>query len=148
MNGMEIRHATLDDIEGLLEMGREFWKVTPYIKQDIPFDKETVKEFFTNLINEHYLVVVDCSVGLLGFIGFLITPFVFNKDYTVAQEAFFWIAPSMRGIGSQLLEAVEQDLEELVDVISMGELKTASELGEFYNDRGYSHTESIYTKAI
>ena len=148
MNNAHIRHAVEEDIEQIVEMGKEFWELTPFTIIGIEYRPDSIAELLQILIEDHYLVVVDSDVGLIGCVGFFIVPFVFNKDYSVAQELFFWVAPSVRGVGSQLLEAVEKDLKDIVDVVAMGELQTSTKLEEFYKKRGYIKTESVYSKVL
>lgn len=149
MTDITIRHAVVDDIDEIVEMGKEFWKVTPYAPTGMEYDPATVVALLERLLEEHYLVVADSSVGIVGFMGFFVIPFVFNQNYTVAQEVFFWIAPSYRGaLGKDFLKMVEEDIKDFADFIAMGELSTSKDMEEYYTGLGYTRTEQVYSKVL
>jgi GNAT superfamily N-acetyltransferase len=145
---INIRHANEGDIERLLEMGSLFWENTPYATTGMEYHRESVHNLFVDMINEHYIVVAETPEGVVGFLGYFIAPFTFHKDYVTATEVFYWVDPEYRGIGSEFLRIVEEDLKDGVDIINMAELSTSSDLYEFYTERDYVPTEQVYSKVV
>lgn len=143
-----IRHAKETDMERMLEMGEAFWGTTPYATTGMEFNEESVSTMFRDMIENHYLVVAESPEGVVGFLGYMISPFIFNTDYVTASELFYWVDPEYRGIGSEFLKIVEEDLKEGVHIINMAELSTSDDLYEFYTKRDYVPTEQVYSKVV
>ena len=91
-----IRPAAPTDLDELLKYGRFFWQKTPYCAK-IPYNANAVKDLIETMIDAHYLIVSEEGTDLVGFLGMYITPMVFNPDYMVATEVFFFVNPACRG---------------------------------------------------
>ena len=69
---MNIRKATLDDRERVLEMARDFYSVAGYADH-IPFDYETCSELFENCVNMGLCSVAEAD-KVVGFVLGLAAP--------------------------------------------------------------------------
>jgi len=153
-----IREPNEDEFEALAEYGRAFWELTPYVHTGMPYNKEAVIDLLGVLLEEHYIRVkeaVDIRVKLLegkivGFIGCLVAPLVFNPSYLTATEIFFYVAPEHRGtIGKELITQAEWDLrDEGVEILSFGDMTSSKDMSKYYQDFGYYPTENTYSKVL
>lgn len=144
-----IRRANLSDVPQLCEYGGYFWKQTPYFGQ-VMYNEEAVRTLIETLIYEHYLSVSMDEKHVMGFLGMLVTPLIFNPDYTVATELFFFVNPACRGskMGSDLMAQAEKDLADEVDIMAFGDMTTSTDMEQMYRGRGYTLTERAYTKVL
>ena len=144
-----IRNATVNDLDILSQYGEYFWKQTPYYGK-IPYSQETVIELLLCMMKDHYIIVYEEMNEITGFLGMLVAPLLFNTEYFTATEVFFFVRPSKRGrgISSQLHDRAEEDLASGVDIMSYGDMSTASDMDQYYRSRGYTQTERAYTKVL
>lgn len=144
-----IREITSKDIPTLLAYGEHFWTLTPYVTAGMVYNPQAIKELLTVLAADHYLRVVEEDKKIIGFVGALIAPMLFNPDYIVATEVFFFAHPDHRGtVGSEMMDQLESDLEGEVDLVAFGEMRSSKDMHDYYSSRGYSHTETTYAKVI
>ena len=145
-----IREIEDKDIAVLVEYGKYFWDDTPFVTTGMEYDPDTVAELIAEIHLNHYLRVYEKDDKIIGFIGILITPFHFNKNYTIAAEMFFFVHPEHRGsVGTLLLDQAQQDLKDLgVSIMSVGDMFSSIDLGDYYTRLGFKHTENTYVKVI
>ncbi len=144
-----IREITDADIPVLLSHGSAFWEVTPYVSTGMEYNPEAVSQLIETLREDHYLRVAEADGEIVGFIGLLIAPFVFNPNYTVATELFFYVHPLNRGsVGSQLIAQAEQDVKEIADLLSFGEMRSSKDMNDYYTRLGFVHSETTFVKVI
>jgi GNAT superfamily N-acetyltransferase len=148
---MIIRDATVDDMEAMLKMGREFFETT-YYAGVAPFCNDTA----TNLLN----IILDTGVLKLalidgeycGMIGLVMFPFAFNAKVNSAHEVFWYTSPDARSLGlaKALLSSAEQAcLSKGAVFIQMASLATSPDgVGKFYESLGYKLEESFYVKVV
>ncbi len=144
-----IREITEEDIPTLVKYGKFFWTKTPYVSTGMEYSPGTVASLLEQMAEEHYLRVYEKDGEIVGFIGFLLVPFVFNPNYVQAQELFFFVHPSHRGeIGKELLDTAELDLKDIADLVGVGDMASSTDMDNYYTGRGYTLTERVYTKVI
>lgn len=90
-----IRHATIGDVPALVEMGREFWAMSPH---------RTMGEFTPEAVSAMLVFLIADDKGLVlvngeGAIGGMMAPIYFDPSKMMIEELFFW---SHRG-GRELL---------------------------------------------
>jgi GNAT superfamily N-acetyltransferase len=102
------------------------------------------------MIEDHYLIVATHDGEIVGFLGMMLGPVLFNPDYTQAVEIFFYVQPEYRkrGIAENLHEEADFYLEDKVDVVGFGDMSSATDMDQFYTDRGFALTERTYTKVL
>lgn len=147
---IEIRLATVADESQLLDMGAEFYAVTAYPER-APYDRETVRELI-RLMHQGVFVVADCDGVLLGMVGLIVTPFLFNASVLSAHEVMWWVDPAAvgNGIGGRLLSAAETVARERGAVIMQMIHLPASPpaAAKLYERAGFTQSEVSYTKAL
>ena len=144
-----IRPAAPGDLSALLEYGRYFWQKTPYVGK-IPYNAKAVKDLIETMMDAHYLIVSEEGTVLVGFLGMFLTPMIFNPDYVVATEVFFFVDPAHRGkeTGASLFARAEYDLADIADILSFGDMTTSTDMADMYTRNGYVYTERAFTKVL
>lgn len=146
-----IRHAMMDDLGAILEMGEEFFKSHPISTTGMPYDYDSTTMYLMDTMEHGMLMVVEKDGDVVGFIGVGISEMPYNTDYKVAQERFFYVHPEHRGIGTKLLKEAEEELKaEGVDIISMVSLQApgVEKVDAFYRGKGYTPVEHTYAKVL
>lgn len=148
---MHVRHATLEDVPGIVEMSAKFYATTTYA-QWAEFNPETVHDLASNLTENHVMLVAEDGGQLVGMVGLFAAPFMFNADTMAAYEVVWWVDPGAQGqgAGKALLAAIEPAcLAKSCQAIQMVHLSTSPpQAAAIYERMGYGHTESSYTKLL
>ena len=141
-----IREATEKDIPALVEMGREFFKLTGL---PIEYSGDSVAKMIGNLIDgESAVVFVDEEVK--SAIAGLVYPFYFNTDILSGNEMFWWVSPEKRGTGIKLMDKLEEWARDKgADLFQMTCLHEGHEkIGSYYQRRGYKPTEHNFMRSL
>ena len=98
-----IRCAVAKDIPAIMEMSREFYNTTDYAKF-APFDEGTVLDLVESVVFHGIFVVgTDNNDVPVGILGFVLTPFIFNRNILSCVEAIWYVKEDFRkstmGIG-------------------------------------------------
>lgn len=145
-----IRHAVPADLPELLRMGKAFHAVTG-VADLIPLDEATLERTFLQLMQGGCLLVVEGENGLVGATGALLHPHYFNSAHITGQELFWWVDPDHRGIGAELLNALEAWVKEQgahsFSMIALEALEPRR-VGVIYRRRGYRPTEHSYLREM
>lgn len=144
-----IRHATCLDRAEVLELCREFYPHTSYAKW-APFDEESVLEQIDRCTKTGIMLVAQIEDKLVGIIGMVAGPFIFNKDLISATELIWWIQPEHRksGLGIELVKRADI-LRKLKGWKSFQMIRLEESdprLDEVYVSLGFSPTEHCFTK--
>jgi len=144
-----IREAEITDVIPLVHQGAIFWQMSPFADR-IGYNPNAVQNLLTQMIDDHYLLVATRDGDIVGFLGMLLGPVLFNPDYTQAVEIFFYVQPEHRdrGIAENLREEADIYLEDKVDVVGFGDMSSGTDMDKFYTDRGFTLTERTYTKVL
>ncbi len=149
---MIVRDAKGADFQSLLSLGEKFYSTTKYV--DVaPYAWDTAAVLFDLLLREGVFLVAENSDGLIvGMVGLLVLPFMFNAGALSAHEIVWYVDPAerSRGAGMALLKAVEPACRERgADMIQMMHLSTSNDAtGRVYERMGFRHSESSYMKVI
>jgi GNAT superfamily N-acetyltransferase len=144
-----IREITPEDIPTLVAYGSYFWTLTPYVTTGMEYNPETVEDLIVKIATDHYLRVYEVDDKIVGFVGIIIVPFVFNANYTTGQEVFFFVHPEHRGtVGKELIAQAEEDLKDTVDLLAFGELRSSKDMTDYYKNLGYRHSETTFVKVV
>lgn len=145
-----IRQATKEDKQRIYEMSARFYPTTHY-KQHIEMDRETVEELIDKLTDQGLMFVADIS-KVVGVIGLVISPFLFNKNHGGGYEIILWVEPeyAKMGLAKDLLKTMETEARALgLSHVVMVALKTSPpQAGKLYESEGYELTELSYTKVL
>lgn len=150
---MIVRQATQEDLRRIVEMSEVFYPHTSYfIRSGIPFVPEYVATLASGMIDNGIFHVAEDDGYVIGMIGLVVHPFIFNPEYIVAGEIIWWVEPEYwnQGVGAQLLSSVEAPAKELgVRQVQMIDLVNSTVSAEaLYTKFGYDLTERIFTKVI
>lgn len=147
-----IRKATLADVPAVVSMSAKFYPTTHYAEWT-EMDEETVADLASSLIAEHVFFVAESEAGeLVGMIGVLIAPFLFNRGQKFAVEIVWWVAPDARGsrAAAALLAAIEQPVRDgganRIQMVHMP--NSPPQAAALYLRAGYVESEISYTKDI
>ncbi len=146
-----IRQATIEDLSSIMEMADKFYQNTHY-KGIAEFDYNAVAYLSKILIETGVVLVAESDGKLVGVVGLILVPFMFNPSKIGAHEIIWWVDPKHQGsgIGMELLKAVEPAcLEMKADYIQMALLPNSPPKAEtLYRVLGYNHSETAYTKVL
>ena len=147
-----IRLATADDMDALLEMGRNFVAAT--VEDSMGFDAESLKGTMLALIDsDDGALFVAEGDGLIGMIGGILYPAYFNKGQKTGQELFWWVEPQSRGgkDAVQLMRALMQWAQEAgagtFSMLSIEPLRIDS-VERLYLRNGFKPLERTYMKVL
>lgn len=144
----EIRQANESDYPSMAELIRDFFKgYDSEIQPDI--------EFSTNLANKmaknHIMLVLDIGGIVVGGIGGLVIPSLFNDKIKVFQEVFFYVERGFRKYSQLLLTELEKRCKQVgVDNIIMAhpDGKDIDKMKRFYKARGYNRLEVHFIRRL
>ncbi len=144
-----IRTTTLLDDQNILELTQEFYPYTSYAKW-APFDNETVLDLIASVRRKGILFVAEEEGKIVGIIGAIGVPFMFNADIISAHEVIWYVTSAYRksNIGLQLRRKADQ-LCGLKGwkAFRMARLEESSpKLDEGFIADGFFPTEHCFTK--
>ncbi len=148
-----IRPAVKDDIPSIVDMSKKFYAHTSYCTaSNIPMNDEDVEILAEHLINSGLMHVAELDSKVVGMIGLILMPFIFNSNFVHCGEVVWWVEPEAQsaGIGKALLLSIEAPAKaagavhiQMIDLISSG-----SHVAKLYEAFGYQLTERSYTKVL
>lgn len=151
MRDTTVRAATDADLEAAIAMGARFYETTSYqaIADYCPDSARLVGRI---LIEQGVLLVAERDGRLVGMVGLVVAPFMFNHRVRTAHEVMWWVDPDERegGAGAALLRAIEPACRAKdVRAIQMLHLATSPpQAALLYRRLGFVHSESSYMKVL
>lgn len=146
-----IRKATLADVPAIVSMSAKFYATTSYA-QWADFSPESVEALASNLVENHVMLVAEVDGQVVGMVGLLVAPFLFNTERTGAYEVVWWVNPDAQGqgAGKALLAAIEPACKDAgCHAIQMVHLSSSPpQAAAIYERMGYAHTESSFTRTL
>lgn len=146
-----IRKAELSDIPRIAEMGEKFfaeagWDEFEFIREDCEVSLEGM---VANPLT--ILLVIEDEGKVVGMAGGVLGPLYFNSTRKMGEELFFYVEPSHRGNGGDLLLALEQTAKARGCIA--WNMKALSKVrpeatGRLYERRGYRQSEITYIKRL
>lgn len=148
-----IRKATHDDLRCIVEMAEKFYQFTSYwTLSKIPFSPNDVAVLATAMIDDSVVNVVDIDGEVIGMIGIILIPFIFNPQFIHAGEIVWWVEPGFNneGWGRKLLRSIDQSCKDAGAVhIQMIDLPNSPVSAKtLLGQEGYHLTENAYTKVV
>jgi len=147
-----IRQAVLDDTEATLALIEEFYEES--LKEyGLSFKVETLIDTIFNFITNHIGLVAEKDGKIIGVIGGVVMPSIFDKDQKIAQEVIWYITKEERKgtMGIRLLKAFEEECvkrgAKFISMIYMGNL-LSDELKRFYEKLSYKLMENHFIKEV
>jgi GNAT superfamily N-acetyltransferase len=146
-----IRQANGSDFDALLEMGEQFYNQTHY-SDFCAYDFGSAAVLFDIMLRDGVFLVAEQDGDVIGMVGLVVVPFMFNPSKRSAHEVVWYVDPSARAAraGPALMAAVEPACRALnVDVIHMLHLSSSpSGAARMYERLGLKRTETTYSKVL
>jgi RimJ/RimL family protein N-acetyltransferase len=151
---LQIREATLDDLDKYIELSEEFHKASP-MSSVSKFEKDAFKDFLISAIDNQNIVLVLAEINkeIVGITGALIYPLYFSPSTTVSQELWWWLTPSARGSGAGkgMYDYIEKWAKsngaKAVFMIALEDEKV-NKMTKLYSRLGYKGLERTFIKEI
>ena len=149
---MIIRKAELKDIDGVFELVKEFFKES-LSEYGLKLEEKTIKETLENYIQDLIGIVAEENGKIIGAIGGLVSPSIFDKSQLVGQETIWFVNGEKRKgrVGIELINAFEKECKlrgaHLIAMVHMGNLN-GDILDRYYKKRNYNLLERQYIKGV
>ena len=144
-----IRATTLLDIPNILTLTRTFYEQTSYNKW-AAFDDESVTTLINALRTRGILFVAQVDDALVGIIGAMSMPYMFNTEFTSVYEVIWYVDPAHRktSLGIDLLKRADQMCAlKGWKSFQMTRLEESSpKLDDLFIAEGFHPTEHSFTK--
>lgn len=147
-----IRKGVLEDIEEVLGLIEEFYEES--LKgYGLSFSCETLRNTINNFIVNQIGLVAEKDGKIIGCIGGIVVPSIFDNKEKIAQEAIWYVKKEERkgAVGIRLLKEFEKEcILRGAKFISMiyEENLLAEELKNFYEKSGYKLMENHFIKGV
>jgi len=147
---MTVRKGTIQDIEAIIEMAREFWKHTAY---DEPYDPETVDIMAESCIDHDMMSVLEINGEVQGFACGVVGPLLGNRHVKSGTEIAWWVNQAHRrgSSGIRLLDHLEclakdQGVKYWNMIYMLSSMP--KEIRAIYEARGYQEVETAFMKVL
>jgi GNAT superfamily N-acetyltransferase len=144
------RLAERADYPRLIELGRHFYEQTAY--KSVPYSEEGAVGWLDMMLSHGLLFVAEAG-DVIGFIGGISSPFIFNPAYGTGTELALWVEPDHRsaGVADALMARIEIAAKEMgLTFWSMMSLEAVRPevAAKLYNKRGYQLAEHTFVKEL
>lgn len=149
---LTIRKANIIDIKDILNLISEFYEEG--LKEcGLNFTDYSLYRTAENFINNGIVIVVEDNEIIVGLIGGMVIPSIFDETEKIAQEAMWFIKKEYRKgeLAKDLLDRFEKEAKDLgAKHIVMGIMGSMyiEILNKFYRHKGYKLLETQYIKNI
>uniref|UniRef100_A0A6M3JVN0 Putative acetyltransferase n=1 Tax=viral metagenome TaxID=1070528 RepID=A0A6M3JVN0_9ZZZZ len=149
---LTIRKANIIDIKDILDLISEFYEEG--LKEcGLNFTDYSLYKTAENFINNGIVIVVYDNDILIGLIGGMVIPSMFDEKEKIAQEAMWFIKKEYRNkeLALDLLNRFEEEAKRFnakhIIMVSLGNMKNEI-LDRFYKHNGYKLLENQYIKKV
>lgn len=150
----EIRHAKPEDLNALLDMGREFFDHSAN-SEFTTFDENSLTATLIALMSGvagGSILVAETDGAVVGMAACVVFPFYANHSTLIGQEMFWWVDPQHRkGIGGSLLDELEEEARRKGAKIFIGANLSGERSAAFerlYRRRGYTPAENTHIRIL
>lgn len=149
---MIVRQAEISDYQAMIGLVEEFFKANSFTHLEVDIDIESVAKLVEKLTKEHLILVLETdNKEIVGGIGGIIMPFLFNTKIKMFQEIFFYVQDGFRKYSQLLLAELKKACKELkLNRIIMAHINdgTLKEMERFYKARGFKKLEIHFIARI
>lgn len=152
LSKVNIRNAVIEDKPQIIELIISFYKES-LRDFGVRFDLETLYETVQNFIDNQIGIVAEKEGIIVGVIGGMVTPSMFDKSQKIGQESVWYVDPEERkgSIGFRLIKAFEEECikrgANAIIMIHMSNLYPEA-LDRLYRMNGFRLMESNYIKGV
>lgn len=145
-----IRKAELRDIDGIIKLAKDFFKESVG-EYGLTIENQTIAETIHSYIENMIGIVAEENGKVVGVIGGMLLPSIFNKTQLIGQETVWFVNKDYRKgtIGLKLIKAFEYEcLERGANLIIMGLMGNLNTdiLDKYYKRHNYKLLEREYIK--
>lgn len=146
-----IRAAGVTDAPSILAMGARFFASTHYT-DFAGYDEDSALALIEAMTESGVLLVAESGGVLVGCVGLMVVPFLFDQTKTIAAEVLWYVTPEAQGsgLGKALLAAVEPACRGKGCVaVQMIHLESSPpQAGALYERMGFALREHSYLKGL
>lgn len=149
---LTIRKANILDKEDIKLLIDKFYEES--LKDlGMKFTDYTIDKTIDNFVTNHIVILAQDGDKIIGVIGGLLVPSIFDETEIIAQEAMWYIDKEYRKgtLGTDLLLVFEEVAKELgvnhIVMVCMGNLNFEI-LNRYYTKNGYKLMENQFIKTI
>lgn len=141
---MQVRRATPDDVDDVVDMAVRFLESPAYCGQ-VRIDRGHLEALVAWLQDEQLLLVAEHEGRAVGMLGMAIVPATLSGD-PVASEIGWWMEPEFRRgtCAVRMWEAAERWAREKGAAAVQMIAPHGSEVGAWYARRGYAPLEQAW----
>lgn len=144
---IEVRLATVDDVDAVVELGLEFLETSTY-RQLGAGDPDTIARLLCTVLDHGAVFLATVDEAVVGMIAVLMVPHIFSGE-TFCDEVAWFVKPAHRGrAGILLLQAAErwavQNHAKLVKMVA----PEGTTVGDLYRRKGYTVIETAFVKVL
>lgn len=149
---MVTRPAEPSDAQALARMGKRFFDGTPLSKFTV-FDPYSLMKLAASVTDSMQVFVLEVGGEVVGAVAGVVYPLLFNSEYIVGQELFWWVDESHRkGLAGRKLHRHLEDWAKSAGAKSMImiaiENDQVGKVERLYNHYGYTKVEHSFMKEI
>ena len=134
-----------------MAMGAKFFATTHYTAF-ADYTPESALALIEAMTEAGVMLVAEHQGQIVGTVGLMVVPFLFDQSKTVAAEVLWYVTPEAQGagLGKALLAAVEPACREAGCVaVQMIHLESSPpQAGALYERMGYALQEHSYVKGL
>ncbi len=151
---MRVRQATKSDHSEMERIVSNFFQENEFTRLGIEIDLKSTNKLVELITDNHLMLVLETveeKPTIVGGVGGMIIPFLFNDKVLMFQEFFFYIEPKYRKYSLLLFRELELACKRLeVNNIIMGfpSYNNMDRLERFYKMRGFRKLETHFIKRI
>lgn len=153
MGEMTIREATLDDLPELLAGTRNFMAEAGLLEL-IGYHEPTLSELFRHVITagSGLVLVAEAADGtLVGGVGALVHPHLFNATLNICSELFWFIYPEYRQgrLAWKLLRMLQEWATGKAGLMALSAMGTSPEsVTRLYELLGFTRYEAAFARRL
>jgi hypothetical protein len=138
-----IRLATELDLVALTNIAKSFVEYFNHFK----WDEDSVKETLQQLLKTGFIYVAEKDSVIIGVIGGVVVPNMWNKNETICQELFWWVEEEYResSVSVRLLKQFES-IAPVGSKIALSLLPKSNIKTSTLSKLGYEPAELAFTK--
>ena len=142
----EIKIATIEDVDEIMEMSKQFLSTTGYTEYS---DEQTIRNLINTVITGQQNEMIILLIPGTGFIAGQSSPFAFGSHF-LASEIAWWVNEDKRksGAGTELIDAFEYWAKHVAGCTIITLTSLDDEVGKLYEKKGYKLYERAYMKEL
>ena len=137
----------------MLRIGHQYYEESGY-QRYAPLDENSCRELVSLMLQAGIVFVAEQGCELVGMIGAVLAPFMFNSAINTASEVLFFVdkRATGNGVGGRLLDAMLAECKatgaRFVQMHLLPRHESAGLLASLYRSRGLEESERSFSKVV